>query len=270
MRKLGVPLLVVAFVAVAVWMAVKTRRHLPPKTPPRAAVQMPEVKPAMAPATQLACTTVGFRDGLRKFGESLAELPGIVDEGKWASVSEGAIEIQEKADALLAACGEIEQNLESLKLKDGELQKRLDEMVKEFENLAMQSQEDADGMPERLAIIAEREHATWIEGAKMVEAFKEYYTKLLDYYSRETGTLASVRPMLERMKAGSQLYAELAEVGEKLDGATATLSSFGKQLNEILNMFDVMSQTTERAIDEYADPSGTRLFDESAASLKAA
>jgi len=257
------------FVATAIGVAANSGRHLPPKMPPTAPFN--QARPALAePATQLACATVGFRDELRKFGENLAKLPALVDDEKWTTVSGAAMEVREKADTLLVACGKMEQNLESLKLEDEKLQERLDEMVKEFENLATQAQDDAEQMPERLAIIAEREHTTWIEGAKMVRAFKEHYTKLLDYYSRETGTMANVRPMLERMKTEAQLYAELAEVGQKLDDATSTLNSFSKQLNEILNMFDGMSRITQRVINDYSDPTATRLFENAAASIKEA
>ena len=208
---------------------------------------------------RLASAAGDFNSTMQGIDRTLEKLPEKVSTSKWTSIKSGALEIKKKAEALSATLRQIDTTLGDLRIGEGRLAKRLDEMVREFESLTNEAESDAAKLPEPLANVAKRERDTWRRGAVITQAFKDHYQSLLADFDEQVKSLKLVQPILARIMMGSDLYVELATVGEDLETGVATLQTLVDQLNAILDMFDALAGHTEDAIAK-ANPMTSPIF----------
>lgn len=208
----------------------------------------------------LASAAGEFNGTMEGIDRTLEKLPEKVSTSKWTSIKSGALEIKKKAEVLSSTLKQIDSNISDLRIGEGRLAKRLDEMVREFESLADEAESGAAELPELLANVAKRERDTWKRGALITQAFKDYYQSLLADCDEQVNCLKLVQPILARIIRGTELYVELATVGEDLESGVVALQTLVDQFNAILDMFDALAGQTEDAIAE-SNPMTSPIFE---------
>lgn len=210
--------------------------------------------------TRLASAAGDFNSTMQDIDGTLEKLPEKVSTSKWENVKYGALEIKQKAEVLSSTLKQIETNISDLRIGEGRLAKRLDEMVRAFESLTSEAEADAAQLPEPLANLAKRERDTWRRGARIVRSFNDHYQSLLTDCDEQVSNLKLVQPILARIIRGADLYVELATVGEDLETGVAALQTLVDQFNAILDMFDLLAGQTEDAIAK-SNPMTSPMFD---------